>query len=117
MPETFDPLVESFSTADAEAPVLTFERGVLHVRFRDWREREVTLTFRDAAAFSWDDGDSALSAAHRDDASYVVTGSDWLRRHIDAGTITASGGHRHFKLCFNAAGVLQVIATGLEVLV
>jgi hypothetical protein len=32
------------------------------------------------------------------------------------GTIIASDGHRHFKLCFNPAGVLQVISTALETL-
>jgi hypothetical protein len=39
MAETFDPLGESFSTADKGAPILAYEQGTLHVRFRDWRER------------------------------------------------------------------------------
>ena len=116
MSKTFEPLAESFSTADAESPELAFERGVLHACFRDWRERKVNLAFHDAVAFSWDEGDAALSAEHRDDAAYLVCESDWLRRHIEERTIAASSGHRHFKLCFNAVGVLQVIATKLEVL-
>ena len=115
MAETFDPLDESFSTADAGAPILAYEQEILHDRFRDWREREVILTFCDVSAFSWDDGDAASSDAHRDDSAYIVVGSEWLRRHIDVGTIAASGGHRHYKLCFNAVGVLQVIASGLFV--
>lgn len=115
MPETFEPLIGSFSTADAEAPVVAYEQGVLSVRFRDWREREVKLLFSNAVAFSWDEGDAACTAAHRDDTIYIVSGSHWIRRHIEVGSITASGGHRHFKLCFNAAGVLQVIAIELKV--
>jgi hypothetical protein len=115
MPETFEPLSEPFSTADAEAPVLVYESGVLRVRFRDWREREVAIIFREAVAFSWDGGDAACSAVHRDDTSYIVAGSAWLERHIAVGAIPGSGGHRHYKLCFNAAGVLQVIAESLEV--
>jgi hypothetical protein len=115
MPESFEPLVESFSTADAEAPVLAYEWGFLRVRFRDWQGRKVEVAFIDVAAFSWDQGDAACSGSHRDDASYIVVGSDWLQRHIEVSTITASEGHRHYKLCFNAAGVLQVIATELKV--
>jgi hypothetical protein len=115
MAETFDPLVASFSTADAEAPILAYDQGILHVRFRDWREREVIFTFGDVSAFSWDDGDAAWSDAHRDDSAYIVVGSEWLRKHMDVGTIAASEGHRHYKLCFNAVGVLQVIASGLLV--
>ena len=116
MPESFEPLSVPFSTADSGSPVLTYKQGQLHVSFLDWREQEVVLTFRDVAAFSWDDGEASLVAAHRDDASYTVSGSDWLKRHIDVGTIKSGEGYSHFKLCFNAAGVLQVISTGLEAL-
>ncbi len=116
MPKSFEILNEPFSTADTGLPVLTYEQGQLRVSFLDWREQEVVLTFHGVAAFSWDDGEASWSAAHRDDASYTVTGSNWLQRHLDVGTITASEGHRHFKLCFNAAGVLHVISTGLDTL-
>jgi hypothetical protein len=115
MAEAFELLGESFSTADAEVPVLAYESGTLRVRFRDWREREVEIMFREMVAFSWDDGDAACSIDHRDDASYIVAGSTWLARHIAAGTVPQSGGHRHYKLCFNVVGVLQVIAESMEV--
>jgi hypothetical protein len=116
MPESFEPLRVPFSTADADPPALTYEQDQLHVRFLDWQEREVNLTFAGVVAFSWDEGDASWSAAHRDDESYTVGGSEWLQRHLDVGTIAAGGGHRHYKLCFNAAGVLQVISIGLEVM-
>ena len=114
LPEADEPLEVPFSTADAEAPVLYYDRGSLAVRFRDWRERTVHLLFDDVAAFSWDEGDAAGSLDRRDDACYVVAGSAWLARHVAAGTIEAEAGHRHFKFCFNVAGVLQVIATRLD---
>jgi hypothetical protein len=115
MAEEFEPLTEPFSTADAGPPALSFERGQLRVSFSDWREQPIILLFRDVAAFAWEGGDAGLCNGHRDDSSYVVVGSSWLQRHLDAGTITASEGHRHYKLCFNVVGVLQVIATGLQV--
>jgi hypothetical protein len=83
MPESFESLGAAFSTADAEAPVLAYERGTLHVGLLDWKEREIKLTFRDVAAFIRDDGDAASSVDHRDDMSDLVADSDWLRRHYE----------------------------------
>jgi hypothetical protein len=94
-------------------PSLVYERGALRVRFLDWRERCVELVFRGAIAFSWDDGDAAWCAGHRDDASYIVNGSGWLRRHVEVGTIEAASEHRHYKLCFNAAWRLAGDCDGL----
>lgn len=112
----YEPLCAPFSTADAEYPQVTSERGCLRVVFRDWQEKVVTLLFHDVAAFSWDEGDAALDANHRDDCSYTVHESPWLARHREVGTLMPPEEHRHYKLCFNAAGVLQLLATRLEVL-
>lgn len=116
MDTRYEPLHESFSTADAEYPQLVSEQGCLRVVFRDWQEKLVTLLFHDVAAFSWDDGDAAIDPAHRDDCCYIVHDSPWLARHREVGTIMPSEDQRHFKLCFNATGVLQVLASRLEVL-
>ncbi len=115
METRYEPLGAPFSTADAEYPRISAERGGLRVTYRDWREEVVALLFNEVVAFSWDDGDAAVDPAHLDDCSYVVHNSPWLARHREVGTPTPSEEHRHFKLCFNAAGVLQVLATRLEV--
>lgn len=115
MDTRFEPLAAPLSTADAELPDVLFERGHLRVRFRDWREQLVTLLFHDVVAFAWDQGGAALNASHRDDCSYEVLGSGWLQRHIEVGTIEPDEAQHHYKLCFNAAGVLQVLASRLEV--
>jgi hypothetical protein len=116
MNTTYELLREPFSTADAECPAFVYERGELRATFRDWREQTVRLLFHDVVGVSWDDGDAAVALCHRDDASYVVVDSEWLQRHRAVGTLTPSGEYRHFKLCFNAAGVLQVLASRLEIL-
>lgn len=115
METRYEPLRESFSTADAEYPEITLERGCLRVGFRDWREELVTLLFHDVVAFSWDDGDAAVNANHRDDCCYIVHDSPWLARHREVGTVISTEDKRHFKLCFNAIGVLQVLASKLEI--
>ena len=115
MPERYVPLSETFSTADAESPMLAFEQGTLRLRFLDWQEREVRLRFPETVAFRWEDGDAAVAAEHRNDASYRVEDSGWIRRLRESGTVGEADAVTHFKLCFNALGVLEVIAANLEV--
>jgi hypothetical protein len=112
----FENLEAPFSTADAEYPRITAERGCLRVTYLDWREQVVGLRFHEVVAFTWDDGEAAVDLTHPDDCSYVVHNSPWLARHREVRTLEPSEDHRHFKLCFNAVGVLQVLATRLEVL-
>jgi hypothetical protein len=111
----YEPLEMPFSTADAEDPRIHFERGRVRVSYRNWQEKPVVLLFHDVVAVSWDDGDAALCAEHRDDCSHIVHESPWLARHREAETIMPSEDRRHFKLAFNAIGVLQVLASTLEV--
>ncbi len=114
MPESFEPLRVPFSTADADPPALTYEQDQLHVRFLDWQEQVVNLTFAGVVAFSWDEGDASWSAAHRDDESYTVGGSEWLQRHLDVGT-TVAWSDRHYKACPRQRVTIGQVAARLEV--
>lgn len=108
----FEPLDQP-TTADAEAVRLEYgtDRDLV-VRFRDWRKSEFAFVFRGTVAFRWDPVD--WDGAPRNDEAYEVLDSTWLETLIAAGVVGATGAHRHFKLCFNAASVLDVIARGLE---
>ncbi len=83
--------------------------------YRDWQEKLVELLFHDVVALSWDDGDASLSADHPDDRAYVVLDSPWLARHREVQTIMPTEERQHFLLGFNAVGVLQVLASSLEI--
>jgi len=111
----YEPLNLPFSTADAERPRIALESGQARVSYRDWRERHVELLFHDVVAISWDDGDAAIAAGQLDDRSYVVHDSPWLARHREAQTITLAENRNHFLLAFNAIGVLQVLASSVEI--
>lgn len=115
MAPRYELLDVAFSTADSELPRIISENGRLWVTFVDWREQIITLVFHDVVAYSWDDEDAAVEVTHRDDCCYVVHDSAWLSRHREVGTLMQDAGHHHYKLCFNAAGVLQVLALRLEV--
>ena len=77
MAESFVPLSEGFSTADADRPDIAYTGGDLVVKFKDWREQLVALRFPDAVAFRWQD-EAALPASVRDNGSYEVTDSAWI---------------------------------------
>jgi hypothetical protein len=111
----YERLEMPFSTADAENPRIHLEHGRVRVAYRNWQKKPVVLLFHDVIAVSWDDGNAALSEDHRDDCGYIVRESPWLARHREAETIMPSEERWHFKLAFNAIGVLQVLASTLEV--
>ena len=112
MAETFVPLAAGFSTADAERPEVVYRDGELTVRFNDWREQPVVLRFADTVAFRWQD-EAALPGHVRGDGSYEVADSAWIAelRPLDA----LPREPRHYMLCFNAAGVLEVVSGLLTV--
>jgi hypothetical protein len=102
----------SFSTADADPPNITFDdSGVLSLEFRDWREKMVRLKFAEVVGFKWDEGD--LHQGERDDVTYEIINSRWLRSLKEHNL--AGDEHRHYKLCFNASGNLEVLFTELEI--
>jgi len=106
-----EPFNPGFSTADAQYPSLELRAGELHLRFIDWREQPIHAVFDDVVAFQWGEAQGATEL--RNDESYVVTNSPWLNQYQREELATAA--HRHFKLCFNEVGVLEVLALGVSV--
>jgi hypothetical protein len=113
MAETYRELSFGFSTADAERPEIDFRDGELVVRFVNWREEAVTIRFPFAVAFRWQ-SDATLPPNVRDDQSYEILDSQWLVELKQLGATEPQ--HCHYKLCFNAAGILDVISKALEVI-
>ena len=103
-------LARQFSTADAERPEMTYRAGELTLRFVDWSGQTITLRFPDASAFRWQD-ESPLPEGVRDDTAYEVIESTWIEelRSLNA----APDEPHHYLLCFNAAGVLEVVSRQL----
>lgn len=110
--ERAEPLNGNIHTADAEDPRFTFEEGVVHLRFVDWREQEVRVRFDDVCGVRWQDAGSP-GPEPRNDEAYELFDSKWMQQHRAEGAVTAE--HRHLRLCFNACGVFDVICAGFEV--
>lgn len=94
-------------TADAERVELTLARGCLVVHFVDWQDEPRELRLLGTLAFRWQDDDGG--GAPRDDTTYEVAGSAWLDAQLDRSGLSGDDGYRHYKLCFNASGTLDVI--------
>lgn len=112
MPETYRQLTENFSTADASHPRITNDQGNLLLQFTNWQENLVEIQFPYAIAFRWQD-EATLPGEIRDDSSYEVIGSKWLDELTQLDITEAL--HRHFKLCFNSQGILDVVSDYLVV--
>ncbi len=94
------------STADAESVALQHDGSDLVLTFVDWQERTIRHEFEEVLAFKWGQD---TGGAPRDDQTYIVEGSEWLAH--EAGLAEESPDRFvHYKLCFNAVGVLDVLA-------
>ena len=100
-------------TADAEQVEFVFAANSLKLRFVDWQDQPRELVLPEALAFRWQEYDG--DAAPRDDTTYEVVGSQWLADQQPHNASPLSGQFRHYKLCFNACGTLDVICRVIEV--
>ncbi len=102
------PVQLGFSVADGESVGLSFSGGDLVLRFTDWREQRVEHRFVEALAFRWSARPSVETP--RDDSTYEVTNSAWLRDEVHLDGYSTPEEFIHLVLCFNAEKVLEVIA-------
>ena len=100
------------STADAEEVELRFASGDLTLAFVDWQETPRKIVFHEVLGFRWQEFDQREVGEHgpiRDDTTYEVLQSSWRDRQAELQGERADE-YVHYKLCFNAAGVLDVLA-------
>lgn len=107
--EKVEILDTGFSTADADSPEFTQEKGDLLLHYNDWQEKLATVFFVDTVAFKWQMALS-LRDGERDDCCYKVLNSLWLQEQIEAEVIRLDEGYNHYKFNFNEIGQLEVIA-------
>jgi hypothetical protein len=102
-----------FSPADGERPELRFIEGDIHFSFLDWREVLVRFTAYDVRYFSWIEELDVPGI--RDDVAYEVLESEVIRKYKEQEIISPDDVYRHFKICFNEQGVLDVVCERIAV--
>ena len=108
------PIDLGFSVADGEKIELSYEVQTLRVSFLDWQEKQVSFLCRDTLALRWQEAGYTLSDQERDDSTYEVIDSAWLRQHKDQSMTWEGPTFHHYKLNFNAAGILEMICSNIE---
>jgi hypothetical protein len=101
-----------FSTADAEYPGFSLRDGTLVLEFIDWRDQAISAEFANCVGVRWQEVDSP-GPQERDDEAFEIVESEWVRAYYSARARTIEERVRHFRLCFNESGVLDVLATSL----
>jgi hypothetical protein len=65
------------------------------------------------AGVKWQELDSD-GPEERNDEVYEIINSLWIERYIADMARTKEDNLRHFKLCFNACGVLEILASEMQ---
>jgi hypothetical protein len=98
-----------FSTADAENVELFFFNGtLLWLKFSDWQGQVFQVEFSEIVGFSWSE-EELEHKKMKDDCVYQVVNSNLLEKHKAVGTISKLSNHKHYKICFNDYGILDVV--------
>jgi hypothetical protein len=116
MTEKAIPINPGFSTADAESVSFSLQKGNGILEFLDWREQPVKVHLEGTIALKWQEADSHGPEA-RDDMSFEIEESEWLRDHLTQNITNAEQGHRRYKFCFNAVGILEVICRTITLVI
>jgi hypothetical protein len=104
-----------FTVADAQAPSLHLAEQRLLVSFVDWKDTRVEADFADVIALRWQEAEYLIDDLERYDSVHLVHDSLWLAEHERQQMTWANSNHRHLKLNFNAAGILEVLCTDVTV--
>ncbi len=104
-----------FSIADAEYPELQLIQGVLHLRFKDWKEQQVAVEFHEVFAFSWQEAEQSLLDDEPYDGVCEIHESELKARHESVGSIPHGQPSRHLRFNFNACGQLEVLCASFTV--
>lgn len=86
-----------FTTADADHPSMSYKGGDLQLRFVDWRQRTVLVTFHAVSRFEWSDEPDDYFEGEPYDGTCVIRRSGWIPR-------IAAGDCQHYRLNFNTVG-------------
>ena len=84
-----------------------YQDQALKVSYVDWQEEPKTVVLGEVFSFKWQERD--LDSAPRDDTTFQVLESTWLREQTNG--MPGAESLVHYKVLFNACGVLDVICS------
>ena len=104
--ELIDP---GFDIADGEDVNYSFDGDKLVFKFTDWKEQEIVVECENVIGFKYQWATYEYLSEERFDSSHIIHYSKWLQEHIRQGETWNEKKWCHYKLNFNAAGVMMEI--------
>jgi len=102
-----------FSVADAEDITFSFDGSDLVLEFNDWQENHISVKCENTLGFKFQNAEYEISDSERYDSSHIVHDSAWVKEHIKQGEAWKNEDWFHYKLNFNAAGIVEVLCSKL----
>ena len=89
------------------------ESDSLKVKFLDYRESLVEIEFLQVIGFKRNP-EELENPKLSDDCVYEVINSKWIEEYYKLNEPVSK--HKHYKLCFNACGILDVLFVELKII-
>ncbi|NOU48985.1 hypothetical protein HG263_00275 [Pseudoalteromonas sp. JBTF-M23] len=102
-----------FSVADGEDIKFRFDGSDLVLEFSDWREQHISIKCENTLGFKFQNAEYEISDTERFDSCHIVHDSEWVKEHLRQGEAWDDENWYHYKLNFNAAGVVEVLCSRL----
>ena len=103
-----------FSVADAEDPKFLYDGENLKISFIDWNNKSEQLLCSNVIAFRWQRAEYQIDENERFDSTHIVHNSKWLKLYNEQNETWPNAEFQHYKLNFNAAGILEIICTEIK---
>ncbi|AZZ96286.1 hypothetical protein [Pseudoalteromonas sp. R3] len=113
MSQNIETIDLGFSVADAEDIAFKFDGSDLVLEFNDWQENHITIKCENTLGFKFQTAEYEMSESERFDSCHIVNDSEWVKEHLKQGEAWESESWFHYKLNFNAAGVVEVLCSKL----
>ena len=108
--ELIDP---GFDIADGEDVNYSFDGDKLVFKFTDWKEQEIVVECENVIGFKYQWATYEYLSEERFDSSHIIHYSKWLQEHIRQGETWNEKKWCHYKLNFNAAGVMEILCSNM----
>ncbi len=103
-----------FDIADGEDVCYTFDGDELTFTFTDWKEQTITVKCNNTIGFKYQWATGEYLPEERYDSSHIIHHSKWLKQHIKQGEAWEGEQWQHYKLNFNAAGIMEILCSNMQ---
>lgn len=102
-----------FHIADGENVRYSFDGDKLIFKFIDWKEQTITVACENVIGFKYQQATYEYLPDERFDSVHIIHHSEWLQQHINQGETWEGKKWQHYKLNFNAAGVMEILCSSM----